>query len=524
MKRLHNFIFIMKDWLVKPFTTNLSTFSLIFAGFLLFVMAYLYSGNRGIGIISINIFVAYLLTLIVSLFPIKVRKYFLITVIIYLGLISLLSYSGSIFIKNPQAMNTLMLILQTNSEETTEFIETYLSIKNVLMLFFGVLLLVIIPVIFKWQKYIVSKLRYILLSLCIFCGGIIILSPSIVFVTPLFCVFEKDLMSNFIIADLTDYIEAPKIKSVSDVRPSHVVMILGESLSKSHCSLYEYDRMTQPNLCRLEDDGFMSVFKSVTSPTTGTGTAFQHIMSTYCSRDENVNWLSCQTLPTIMKNEHYETYWLSNQASMGLLDAIPNMYSKLFDEIHFSSGENTLDEILIPMVKSQIDTLKNQFMVVHLMGNHESFSKRYSSNFNKFTLKDYNDKPKHQQQILAEYDNSVLYNDYVVSQIIELFKEEDAVVVYFPDHGLDVFESDETYFGHSLGTEKSQYVGKQIPFMIYVSENYQKQNTKILQQLQSAITNKFCTQDVLYLIMDITGYKFVDSDDVRKYSPLHCLY
>ena len=158
------------------------------------------------------------------------------------------------------------------------------------------------------------------------------------------------------------------------------------------------------------------------------------------------------------------------------------------------------------------------------MGNHESFSKRYSSNFNKFTLKDYNDKPKHQQQILAEYDNSVLYNDYVVSQIIELFKEEDAVVVYFPDHGLDIFESDETYFGHSLGTEKSQYVGKQIPFMIYVSENYQKHNTNILQQIQSAITNKFCTQDVLYLIMDITGYKFVDSDEVRKYSPLHCLY
>lgn len=524
MIKFTNSFCILKDWLTRPFTTNLSTFSLLFAEITMFIIAYLISGSRGLGTISINIFLTYVLTIVISIFPVKVRKVILIFVLCYIGTISILAYCGAVFLKCPQAMNTLMLVLQTNSEETAEFLETYISLRNVLMLILGLLVLVSIPLILKWAKKFIAKLRYVLLALCLLCGCILIYSSYVIYVTPLFCMFEKTLMGNFIVKDLRNYITEPKIRSVSetDIKPTHVVIIIGESLSKSHCSLYGYNKTTQPCLKKMVNDSSIVVFSSVTTASTGTGSAFYNIMSTYSSRNINEDWLRCQTLPTIMKSENYKTYWISNQASMGLLDAIPNMYSKLFDEIQFSPNGNTLDEILIPMAKSQLISSEKQFMVIHLMGNHEAFSKRYSPKFNKFSSKDYDDKPEHQRQVLAEYDNSILYNDYVVSQIINLFKEEDAVVMYFPDHGLDVYESDETYFGHSLSTDESQYVGKQIPFMIYVSEKYKMHNEKLYQQLQSAKDVKFCTQDVLYMIMDITGYEFADSDDVSKYSPLHC--
>jgi heptose-I-phosphate ethanolaminephosphotransferase len=56
---------------------------------------------------------------------------------------------------------------------------------------------------------------------------------------------------------------------------------------------------------------------------------------------------------------------------------------------------------------------------------------------------------------MAEYDNSVLYNDYVVSEIIKCFADKDAVVLYFSDHAIDLFETDEKYCGHALSNNAS---------------------------------------------------------------------
>ncbi|MFQ9522783.1 MAG: sulfatase-like hydrolase/transferase [Phascolarctobacterium faecium] len=47
-------------------------------------------------------------------------------------------------------------------------------------------------------------------------------------------------------------------------------------------------------------------------------------------------------------------------------------------------------------------------MVVHLMGNHGSYEERYPHAFNRWTGKSHIDK----------YDNSILYNDFVMKQLL----------------------------------------------------------------------------------------------------------
>ena len=51
----------------------------------------------------------------------------------------------------------------------------------------------------------------------------------------------------------------------------------------------------------------------------------------------------------------------------------------------------------------------------HLMGSHSSYSKRYPAEYNIFT--DYSTK---KEKIINEYDNSVLYNDFIVDSLLNI--------------------------------------------------------------------------------------------------------
>src|SRR5690606_39947201 len=81
---------------------------------------------------------------------------------------------------------------------------------------------------------------------------------------------------------------------------------------------------------------------------------------------------------------------------------------------------------------------------LHLEGCHISYHKKYPDSFNFFT-----DTPKTKfnsakaHQTINEYDNAVRYNDFVVSEVIDLVKKanKNSYVMYFSDHGEEVFRN-----------------------------------------------------------------------------------
>ena len=105
---------------------------------------------------------------------------------------------------------------------------------------------------------------------------------------------------------------------------------------------------------------------------------------------------------------------------------------------------------------------------------------------------------KHQRDVLASYDNATLYNDYVVNTIMDLYKYEDAVVFYFADHALDIFDTNPDYFGHAKMNEKSQAIGKRIPFVIYVTSVFQNHHAEMVDRMKSAVNTPFNTDKLIY--------------------------
>lgn len=60
-----------------------------------------------------------------------------------------------------------------------------------------------------------------------------------------------------------------------------------------------------------------------------------------------------------------------------------------------------------------MSNMTNGFIIIHLMGNHLSYDDRYPEAFNKFSRGD---------KTIDTYDNSILYNDFVLRSIYEKVK------------------------------------------------------------------------------------------------------
>ena len=99
------------------------------------------------------------------------------------------------------------------------------------------------------------------------------------------------------------------------------------------------------------------------------------------------------------------------------------------------------------------------------------------------------------------------------------FKEEDAIVIYFPDHGLDVYQTSPKYFGHAINhKKKSRKIGLQIPCFIYLSPLFKDRHKALTAQIQRSLDRKYCTADMTFTLMYVAGYDFAQHPTDTLYS------
>ena len=348
-------------------------------------------------------------------------------------------------------------LVGTNYEEAVEFVSTYFSWKVIL---FAVLFLVLVAVLYFALKRLFPHVS----KFVVYAGiGLSLLSCPVCFVSPLFQVgIVGKICSFFVVStppNFADYYSNPDLTIDENKHPENVVMIIGESLSKYHCSLYGYDKETNPVLTEKRDSCGLLVYKNVESPETSTLVSIREVVSTFDhTKHPEDNWFTHVTLQEVLRLSGYKSFWISNQSKKGFRDNYVGRYSDLCDENYFVGNKfmgmarlNTDDQLLDLMKPVMEDSAGHKFYFVHMMGNHTTFSKRYTPDFSVFKAADYANLPEHQRQIISEYDNSVLFNDNVVGSIMDLYKDKEAIVFYFPDHALDLYQTTSTYFGHARG-------------------------------------------------------------------------
>ncbi|GAA7671006.1 hypothetical protein HpMMM64_14410 [Helicobacter pylori] len=164
--------------------------------------------------------------------------------------------------------------------------------------------------------------------------------------------------------------------------------------------------------------------------------------------------------------------------------------------------------------------LKNKnFIVFHLLGSHSWYADRFPKSFAKFKPSDLDFSNLHassdrDKQIVADYVNSLYYNDFVLNGIFNLFKDKDAIVFYLSDHVQDIFESGSTY-GH-----RCSKAGLEIPFMIYVSDVFKEKHPKKVKLIKNALNKPFMSDDLIHSLLPLVGIHTKDEIESKNlFSP-----
>lgn len=430
-----------------------------------------------------------------------------------LGLLLLIPFYTILFIKIFTLINffnfidnaVLYTVFETNSSEISGFLDSYSKWYHVLIATLYVFCLVLL--IFKVNTNFKVKHTYYIEIMVLIC---IAISYRFYERSLSFLIFNTYLEYKTFSAEISKDISKSTSKYFTNVTNNDeealYVVIIGESTTRNNMGIYEYHRDTNPNLKKIKNELYL--FNNVISPHTHTILSLDKVLSLADYYHPENNKLG--TVIQLANQAGFETHWLSNQKPIGANESLVLQYAKAsknqFYISNFDAENEKLDEILLPKLKETIiKKASKKIVFLHLEGSHMSYHRKYPESFDFFT-----DKPQTKfntdeaHKIINEYDNSIRYNDYVVSQIIDLVKKanKNSYVVYFSDHGEEVF-NDYEYFGHHEAIGSNAMF--EIPFMVWTSDKYNEKSTI---HFQDKLNRKYNLEDFIYSFSELSRIQF----------------
>ena len=229
-----------------------------------------------------------------------------------------------------------------------------------------------------------------------------------------------------------------------------VVLVIGESFIRSHSSLYGYHLPVNPALERELRDSALIVYADAVVPANFTVISLSNILNlNSVSRGEK--WWESAYMPMVFRKAGWSVEMYSNQympytsqdLSMELFDPLQ------LDSVYTRYGMKNFDydgDFMSSVPVRDIAPEKRTLTVIHLTGQHFPQSLRVPpASRHPFTADDVPaDKPwltPERRAVVADYANSTLYNDSIVADIIDRYREKYAMVVYFSDHGEEMWDS-----------------------------------------------------------------------------------
>lgn len=324
-----------------------------------------------------------------------------------------------------------------------------------------------------------------------------------------------------LVAAMDKQLETEKILTDDSTIP-FVIFVLGESTDRNHMQLYGYRLPTTPLLNVRHERGEIFRFNDTIACANNTAPAMSKIF-TFAEKDELLNdWYLKANLFDVVRRAGYHTVWLSNQSPIGLWGNFDKYFSARCDEKFFIESEDKLaqqrqiDGVLLPVLDEFLaaSTAAKNFYVIHLYGTHGIYRERYPAEFEKFSADD-EDKPESNwKKVTAEYDNAVLYNDFIVDEIIRRFEDKNAVLIYISDHGEEVYDGRD-FAWHSLEEDGNVHM-IEIPALIWVSKYFRERYLEKISALNAAVDRPYRTDYLIHTLLDLMDIRTTSFDATKS--------
>jgi heptose-I-phosphate ethanolaminephosphotransferase len=295
------------------------------------------------------------------------------------------------------------------------------------------------------------------------------------------------------------------------------LLLLGESITPTHMSLYGYGRDTTPRM-KASVEGFKQlVVRDACSSKHNTGLALIDILTSNIADDRSV-W-ERPSLISMAREAGFNTYWISNQAAAGDTDNLASAWAlaadeKIFVNLRGWKDGSSLDEKLLPKISAAVESRPGpKLLIVHMMGAHHHFARRYPAAFQKWNDDDpvplavpRRNHPDFPRAIYNQYDNAVAYTDHIVGEILNIAQRfKVASVTYISDHGQNLGEhSDRLY--HSMPSGPRQ--GFEVPVVFWVSQKHMQQLKLSDSALTINLSSPYQTDRLLHSLVHLYGMTY----------------
>ncbi len=307
-------------------------------------------------------------------------------------------------------------------------------------------------------------------------------------------------------------------------RVPNIVLVIGESYNKRHSQLYGYDKPTTPRQKALAEEGSLIPFTDVIADWNLTSFVFKHMLSLYAVGDSG-EWCDQPLFPEVFRQAGYQVTFLTNQFLPQAKEAVydfsggfflnhPEVSIRLFDrrntKLYRYDGDLVNSLNTLPPLNA-LTSPSGSLTIFHLMGSHIDYLSRFpQKTFRHFKPQMYNrpDLTDKQRQTLADYDNSLLYNDSIVKAITNLFVDKDALVIYMPDHGEEIFDDKPYVSGRRHNADIDYRLARnemEIPFWVWGSPQYIEHHPYGWLALQAAKDRPMMTDALPHLLLYLGG-------------------
>ena len=330
---------------------------------------------------------------------------------------------------------------------------------------------------------------------------------------------------------LIDAADQVKVDSCSFRSPT-IVLIIGESLGPHHSQQYGYIMPTTPRQLSREKTGYLTKFSDVVATWNLTSFVFKSLFSMHVVGQEG-EWCDYPLFPELFRKAGYQVTFLTNQFLPKAKEAVYDFSGGFFlnnpqlSQAQFDLRNERLHRLDEGLLKDYDKMIKNQqinlsdsthnLIIFHLMGQHVAYQLRYPEQQKKFQAKDYRpirpDLTGNKRKVLADYDNAVLYNDSIVDQIMARFENEDAIVIYMPDHGEECFEGKRGFICRNHSAKIDYDMARfefAIPFWIWCSPTYVNRRPDIQESIKQSKDRKLMTDALAHTLLYLAGISSPD--------------
>ena len=277
------------------------------------------------------------------------------------------------------------------------------------------------------------------------------------------------------------------------------IVVLGESLRADHLQLNGYRRNTTP---LLASDVRICSFPNVYTKEVFTHTSLPVILTRADSIDDKRAQTE-QSFISLFKKVGFRTSWLASQEPV-------NTYSDFMHEadtlIYANEGKNVymfdkwLDGALLPFYQKELEySNPRKLIVLHTIGSHWWYNSHFEKEVFSPVLRSKNISSSTQEAIVNSYDNTILYTDCFLHQLIEELRDEVAILIYLSDHGESLGENEK--YLHAEDNEPLHYPAA----FVWYSVKYENLFPQKIEAMKRNAVKHVTTSFMFHSILDASS-------------------